>query len=74
MSEEFPGYKGEALKFLKKAEAEIGEIIRIPKDGETYEGILIPRSEYRDEKHVVIKLKSELLNLLRKCYEYLSIH
>jgi len=58
LSEEFPGYKGEALKFLKKAGAEIGDIIRITKNGETYEGILIPRSEYGDEKHIIIKLKS----------------
>jgi len=58
LSEEFPGYKGEALKFLKKAEAEIGDIIRITKNGETCEGILIPRSEYGDEKHIIIKLKS----------------
>ena len=58
MSEEFPGYKGKALKFLKKAEAEIGDIIHITKNGETYEGILIPRSEYGDEKHIIIKLKS----------------
>jgi glutamyl-tRNA(Gln) amidotransferase subunit D len=58
LSEEFPGYKGEALKFLKKAGAEIGDIIRITKDGETYEGILIPRSEYGDEKHIIMKLKS----------------
>lgn len=58
MSEEFPGYKGEALQLLKRAKAEIGDIIRVIKNGETYEGILIPRSEYGDEKHVVIKLKS----------------
>lgn len=58
MSEEFPGYKGEALQVLKKAEAEIGDIVRVTKDGETYEGILIPRSEYGDEKHIIIKLKS----------------
>ena len=58
MSEEFSGYKGEALTFLKKAEAAIGDIIRITKNGETYEGILIPRSEYGDEKHIIIKLKS----------------
>ena len=58
MSEEFPGYKGEALQLLKKAKAEIGDIIRVVKNGETYEGILIPRSEYGDEKHIVIKLKS----------------
>ena len=58
MSEEFPGYKGEVLKLLKEAKAEIGDIIRVIKNGETYEGILIPRSEYGDEKHIVIKLKS----------------
>jgi len=56
--EEDLGYKGEALEAIKKAEAEIGDVIRITKNGEVYEGILIPRSEYGDEKHVVIKLKS----------------
>jgi len=58
LSEEFLGYRGEALQLLKQAKAEIGDIVRIVKDGETYEGILIPRSEYGDEKHVVIKLKN----------------
>jgi glutamyl-tRNA(Gln) amidotransferase subunit D len=56
--EEFSGYRGDALTAIKRAEAEIGDIIRITKDKEVYEGILIPRSEYGDEKHVVIKLKS----------------
>jgi glutamyl-tRNA(Gln) amidotransferase subunit D len=55
---EFPGYKGAALQALKKAGAEIGDIIRITKDEESYEGVLIPRSEYGDDKHVIIKLKS----------------
>jgi len=58
LSEEFPGYRGQALKFLKKAGAEIGDVIRVTKDDETYEGILIPRSEFGDEKHIIIKLKS----------------
>ena len=59
MSEkEFSGYKGEALEAIKKAEAEIGDMIRILKANEAFEGILIPRSEYGDEKHVVIKLKN----------------
>ena len=56
--EEFSGYKGEALAAIRKTEAEIGDIVRITKDRRVYEGILIPRSEYGDEKHVVIKLKS----------------
>jgi len=52
------GYKGEALQHLKQAQAEIGDIIKITKDTETYEGILIPRSEYSNTKHIVIKLKT----------------
>ncbi len=58
MGEEFPGYKGKALKALKQVEAEIGDIIRITKDETTYEGLLIPRTEYGDDKHIVLKLKS----------------
>jgi len=56
--EEFSGYRGDALAAIKNAKAEIGDVIRITKDKEVYEGILIPRSECGDEKHVVIKLKS----------------
>ena len=56
--EEFSGYRGDALDAIENAKAEIGDIIRITKDKKVYEGILIPRSEYGDEKHVVIKLKS----------------
>jgi glutamyl-tRNA(Gln) amidotransferase subunit D len=56
--EEFSGYKGKALETLKQVEAEIGDKILVTKNGEAYEGILIPRSEYGDEKHIVVKLKS----------------
>jgi glutamyl-tRNA(Gln) amidotransferase subunit D len=52
------GYKGRALEAIKKVQAEIGDILRITKDGKVYEGILIPRSEYGDEKNIVIKLRS----------------
>lgn len=55
---EFPGYKGTALQALKKIGAEIGDIIHITKGKMIYEGVLIPRSEYGDDKHVIIKLKS----------------
>jgi len=56
--EELQGYRGEALNALRKANVKIGDLICITKNGETYEGILIPRSEYGDDKHVVIKIKS----------------
>lgn len=58
MSEDFPGYRGRALKLLKNVEAEVGDVIRINKDNETWKGILIPRSETGDEYHIVIKMKS----------------
>jgi len=58
MTEEDLGYRGNALKVIKKADAEIGDVIRITKDSQVYEGILIPRSEYGDENYVVLKLKS----------------
>ena len=58
LSEEFPGYRGQALKFLKSAGAEIGDVIRVTKDGESWEGILIPRSEIGDEHHIILKMKS----------------
>jgi len=56
--EELQGYKGVALQALRQAGAKIGDLIRITKNGITYEGILIPRSELGDDKHIVIKLKS----------------
>jgi glutamyl-tRNA(Gln) amidotransferase subunit D len=58
VSEGFPGYRGQALKLLKSVEAEIGDVIRVTKDGESWEGILIPRSEIGDEHHIVLKMKS----------------
>jgi glutamyl-tRNA(Gln) amidotransferase subunit D len=58
MSECLLGYRGLALKVLLDAGVEIGDLIRIVQDDKILEGILIPRSEYGDDKHVVIKIKS----------------
>ena len=58
MSKKLPGYKGKALDVLLHSKAEVGDLIRVTKDESTYEGILIPRSELGDDKHVVIKIKS----------------
>ncbi len=52
------GYRGIALKLLKGAKASIGALIRVTRNGESYEGVLIPRSEYSDDKHILIKLDS----------------
>jgi glutamyl-tRNA(Gln) amidotransferase subunit D len=59
MSEkEFSGYKGEALASIRKVGADVGDMIRVTRKKEVYEGILIPRSEYGDETHIVVKLKN----------------
>jgi len=59
MSEkEFSGYKGEALASIRKVGADVGDLIRVTKQKEAHEGILIPRSEYGDETHIVVKLKN----------------
>ena len=59
MSEENgSGYKGKTLQAITKAKIEIGDRIRVAQGEKVYEGILIPRSEYADEDHIVIKLKN----------------
>jgi len=49
-------YSGKAKEFLKGAE--IGDKIVIIKDSKELSGILMPRNELADDKHVVIKLPS----------------
>lgn len=56
MSEKLTGYRGDALTILKKAGVEIGSLIRIIRGEDVYEGILLPRSELGDDKHIEIKL------------------
>ncbi len=58
MTGEETGYHGKALDAIKKVHVNIGDILRISRESEIYEGTLIPRSEYGDEKHVVVKLKN----------------
>lgn len=58
MTKKETGYRGKALEAIEKTQAEIGDIIRVTKGDEVLEGILIPRSEYSDETHLVVKLKN----------------
>jgi glutamyl-tRNA(Gln) amidotransferase subunit D len=53
---ESSGYKGAALKLLKAADCDIGDILKITSKGKTYEGILIPRSG--EGTAIIIKMKS----------------
>jgi glutamyl-tRNA(Gln) amidotransferase subunit D len=52
------GYRGLALKLLQESGAQIGDLIEVTRDGESLRGFLMPRSEYDDENHVVLKLSS----------------
>jgi len=56
MSED-KGYSGNALDCLKKNNVKVGDSIKIIADL-TYSGILMPRYESGDDKHLVLKLGS----------------
>ena len=56
---ELEGYRGEVLQQLRKSQAKIGSVIRLTsKSGEAFEGTLVPRSEYSDLTHIVLKMKN----------------
>jgi len=53
---ELQGYRGLTLELLKNANVKIGDYIRIFRDGDVFEGLLMPRIELGDSNHIVIKL------------------
>ena len=54
---EFRGYTGRSLEFLKTNKIYVGDSVKILADL-TYLGIIMPRYEHSDDKHLVLKLKS----------------
>ncbi|MBS1268093.1 MAG: Glutamyl-tRNA(Gln) amidotransferase subunit D [Nitrosopumilus sp.] len=54
---EYRGYKGNSLEFLKQNQITVGDTVKLLADI-TYSGIIMPRYEHSDDKHVVLKLKS----------------
>ena len=54
---EFRGYTGKSLEFLKTNKIGVGDSVKILADL-TYSGIIMPRYEHSDDKHLVLKLKS----------------
>ncbi len=54
---EYTGYNGNSLEFLKTNKIVIGDYVKILADI-TYSGIIMPRYEHSDDKHIVLKLKS----------------
>jgi len=53
---EYRGYTGKSLSLLENI-AKVGDTVKILGDL-TYVGILMPRYEFNDDEHIVIKLKS----------------
>ncbi len=53
----YSGYWGKSLEFLKKNKIEIGSLVRVRADF-TYSGIVMPRYEHSDDRHLVLKLKN----------------
>ena len=54
---EYTGYEGRSLEFLKSNNIVVGDSVKILSDL-TYSGIIMPRYEHSDDKHVVLKLNS----------------
>ncbi|HKU32991.1 MAG TPA: Glu-tRNA(Gln) amidotransferase subunit GatD [Candidatus Nitrosotalea sp.] len=53
----YSGYRGKSLELLKKNNVEVGSLVKVQADS-TYSGILMPRYEYSDDEHIVLKLKN----------------
>src|SRR3989304_6783782 len=51
------GYRGKSLSFLQKNNLQVGDIVSVATDVD-YSGMIMPRYEYSDDEHVVLKLKS----------------
>ncbi len=56
MSEMFKGYRGEALAALKKYNVRVWSDARIKTTRGDFTGIILPRSENDDDRHIVLKL------------------
>lgn len=54
---EYRGYQGNSLEFLKTNQVSVGDSVNILAEI-TYSGIIMPRYEHSDDKHIVLKLKS----------------
>jgi glutamyl-tRNA(Gln) amidotransferase subunit D len=58
MEDDYRGYRGEALSVLKNFSTLIWSDVDIITNDTTFTGIVLPRSENADDRHIVIKLRS----------------
>jgi len=56
--EDLPGYKGDSLRFLRKAGASVGDVLEVKTAWGILTGTVVPRYLYGDGEHIVLKLKS----------------
>jgi len=54
--QESTGYEGRALDLIKAAGANVGDKVMLTRDGESVEGLLMPRTAGRADTHIVLKL------------------
>jgi glutamyl-tRNA(Gln) amidotransferase subunit D len=58
VTDNYRGYRGEALEALTTYGAQVWSDVEIRTDGGTFVGIVLPRSETADQHHIVLKLRS----------------
>ena len=56
--EDLAGYRGDSLRFLRRAGAAIGDVLEVETTWGKVTGTLVPRYMYGDGEHVVLKLRS----------------
>lgn len=56
--QELAGYKGRALDLIESVGASIGDRVKVTRDGESVEGLLMPRTAGMEDIHLVLKLTS----------------
>jgi len=56
MSDLFKGYKGRALQLLKSFNVRVWSETKIKTTRGDFQGILLPRAETDDDRHIVLKL------------------
>ncbi|MFW9894547.1 MAG: Glu-tRNA(Gln) amidotransferase subunit GatD [Candidatus Thorarchaeota archaeon] len=58
MTEKLKGYKGEGKELLEKYHVNIWDILQIKTSKTSYEGIVLPRSEYSAANYINVKLEN----------------
>ena len=58
MSDIYKGYRGEALSLLKAQGVRVWSDAEVSTTRGNFTGIILPRSETADDKHIVLKLRN----------------